>query len=72
MVDAGYVRMNGGGGAFAAYVMGGALSPLVRNKCAEGQANVAWIGAVRATRRVWMQQKEELATESDAESDQGG
>jgi len=39
-------------------------------KCAEGQATVAWIGAVRASRRVWMKQRGELASESDEESDQ--
>jgi hypothetical protein len=39
-------------------------------KCAEGQATVAWIGAARASRRVWMKRREKLASESDAESDQ--
>jgi hypothetical protein len=39
-------------------------------QCAEGQTKVAWIGAVRASRRVWMKQRGELASESDAESDQ--
>jgi hypothetical protein len=50
--------------------MGGILNSLEKNVLRARQQAVAWIGAVRASRRVSMKQRGELAYEPDAESDQ--